>query len=182
MRIDMRLPYLVFVALVATMAAATSLPFVPAVAARMPLAPQPKTWSVGALLISGAFARSTLPHAPTGGGFITITNKSAADDTLLSVTSPAAGIVQVHAMSMDNGIMKMRAVAGGVAIPAGKTVTFSSAGLHLMFMQLKGAFVQGKTVPVTLSFAKAGAVSIELPVGGIAAKEAPADPVGGMQM
>ena len=56
---------------------------------------------------------------------------------------------------------------------AGKTVTFSPSGLHLMFMRLKGTFVKGKTVPVTLTFAKAGSVTIELAIGGIAASAPP---------
>lgn len=145
--------------------------------AGMSMAAQPntqsKSWTVGDLTISGAYARATLPNAPVGGGFIAITNKGAADDTLVSATSPMAGLVQIHTMSMANGVMQMRELPQGVPVPAGKTVTFSPNGLHLMFMQLKGAFVQGKTVPVTLNFAKAGPVTVDLDVGGIAASAPP---------
>jgi len=63
-------------------------------------------------------------------------------------------------------------------------VTFSPNGLHLMFMKLNGAFVKGKTVPVTLTFAKAGKVTVELAVGGIAASAPPGTPAtaGGSMM
>lgn len=132
-----------------------------------------KSWAAGDLILSAAYARATLPNAPVGGGFITITNKGTADDTLVSAASPMAGTVEIHTMSMDNGVMQMRELPQGVPVPAGKTVTFSPNGLHLMFMQLKGAFVQGKTVPVTLTFAKAGTVTVDLDVGGIAASAPP---------
>ena len=76
-------------------------------------------------------------------------------------------------MAVKDGVMSMRPLPKGVPIPAGKTVTFSPSGLHLMFMRLKGTFVKGKTVPVTLTFAKAGSVTIELAIGGIAASAPP---------
>jgi copper(I)-binding protein len=136
-------------------------------------APAAGSWTVGDLVISDAYARATLPHAPVGGGFIAITNKGGTDDTLVSAASPVAGTVQLHDISMDNGVMKMREVSAGVPVPAGKTVTFSPSGLHLMFTELKDRFVKGKTVPVTLTFAKAGTVTVDLAVGDIAAKGPP---------
>jgi len=137
----------------------------------MSMAPQP--WTVGDLMISGAYARATLPNAPVGGGYLIVTNKGSSDDTLVSATSPAAGSVSLHSMTMDNGVMKMSDMPNGVPIPAGKTVTFSPSGLHLMFEQLKGPFVKGKTVPLTLVFAKAGSVTVDLAIGGIAASAPP---------
>jgi copper(I)-binding protein len=171
----MRVSSLAAAALAATLAAPIALPATAAFAApaMMAMKAQPKSWTVGDLVISGAYARATLPHAPVGGGFITITNKGAADDTLVAASSPLAGSVQLHEMQMKGSVMEMRALPNGIPIPAGKTVTFSPNGLHLMFMQLTGAFVKGKTVPVTLTFAKAGKIGIELAVGGIAASAPP---------
>lgn len=183
----MKLVHPLIAATVVALTLPTLLP-APAAAASsmMSMAPKAKTWSVADLVVSGAFARATLPNAPVGGGYLTITNNGNADDTLVSATSPAAGEVQLHDMAMQDGVMKMRPLPNGIPVPAGKTVTLGPSGLHLMFMSLKEAFVKGKSVPVTLTFAKAGSLAIELAVGDIAAKApagtAPGDAVDGMKM
>ena len=124
----------------------------------------------GDLTISGAFTRATLPNAPVGGGYLTIANKGAADDRLVSVSTPAAGKAEIHEMKMEGDVMKMNALPDGLVIPAGGTVTLEPGGYHLMFMDLRGPFVEGTSVPVTLTFEKAGAVEVQLPVGSPAAK------------
>lgn len=134
---------------------------------------------IGSLEISGGFARATLPNAPVAGGFLTIVNKGDQDDRLISVTSPAAGEVQLHEMTMDGGVMKMRELKDGIPVPAGATVKLDPSNLHLMFMHLKQPFVEGTTIPVTLTFERAGSVEVKLSVGGIAAK---AQPMGNMSM
>lgn len=134
--------------------------------------------TVGDLEISGAFARATLPNAPVGGGYFTITNKGTAPDRLVSAASPAAASVTLHTMSMEGNVMKMRDLPNGIDLPPGATVKLTPSGLHMMFEHLSGAFVQGKTVPVTLTFEKAGSVTIELSVLGIAASA----PMSGMSM
>jgi copper(I)-binding protein len=133
---------------------------------------------VGDLEISGAFARATLPNAPVGGGYFTVTNKGTAPDRLVSVTSSAAASVTLHTMGMEGNVMKMRDLPNGIDVPAGVTVKLTPSGLHMMFEHLNGPFVQGKTVPVTLSFEKAGSVTIDLNVLGIAASA----PMSGMSM
>lgn len=127
---------------------------------------------LGALNISLPFSRATLPNAPVGGGFLTIENEGPEADRLISASSPAAATVQVHEMAMDGEVMKMRPLADGLALPPGETVVLSPGGLHLMFMGLKQAFVEGETVPVTLVFEKAGTVELTLPVLGTAADTA----------
>lgn len=182
----MRTASVALAALAASLAAPVALPVTAAFAAPAMMATkaQPKSWAVGDLVVSGTYASATLPHAPVGGGFITITNRGSADDTLVAASSPLAGVVQLHEMQMKGDVMEMRALPDGIPIPAGKTVTFSPSGLHLMFMKLHGAFVKGKTVPVTLTFAKAGKVTVELAVGGIAASAPPGTPAtaGGSMM
>ncbi|WP_048648626.1 DUF1775 domain-containing protein [Nitratireductor soli] len=119
----------------------------------------------GDLKITTAWARAMLPGQPSGGGYLTIENTGAADDRLLSVASPSAGRVEVHTMEMNNDVMVMRPVEGGLAIPAGETVTLKPGGLHMMFMEVTAPFKEGAAVPVTLEFEKAGAVELELKVG-----------------
>ena len=129
---------------------------------------------LGAINISLPFTRATLPNAPVGGGFLSIENEGPEADRLISASSPAADVVQIHEMAMEGDVMKMRHLAEGLELPAGQTVVLSPGGFHLMFMGLKQAFVEGETVPVTLVFEKAGTVELALPVLGAAADEAPA--------
>ncbi|AYG59246.1 copper chaperone PCu(A)C [Rhizobium jaguaris] len=122
------------------------------------------TVKLGDLDISGGYVRAMLPGQPVGGGYITIHNGGSGDDRLTSVTSSAAGKVELHEMKMEGEVMKMREVKEGIAIPAGATVTLSPNSLHMMFKQVKTPFKQGSTVPVMLMFDKAGMVDISLPV------------------
>jgi copper(I)-binding protein len=132
---------------------------------------------LGPLNISAPFTRATLPNAPVGGGFLTVENTGTEADRLISASSPAADVVQIHEMSMQGDVMKMRELGDGLEIPAGQSVVLAPGGFHLMFMGLKQAFVEGTTVPVTLVFEKAGAVDLELPVMGSAADAAAKGPM-----
>jgi len=105
-----------------------------------------------------------LPGQPVGAGYITIHNAGKTDDKLTSVTSSSAGKVELHEMKMEGEIMKMREIKGGIAIPAGATVTLAPNTMHMMFKQVKTPFKQGGTVPVMLMFDKAGMVDVNLPV------------------
>jgi len=136
----------------------------PALAEGMHHAPPAAEERVGDLTIAGAFARATLPNQPVGGGYLTITNGGTNDDRLVAAASPVAGEVQLHEMTMEGDVMKMRQLKDGIAVPAGATVTLEPGGLHLMFMKLKGPLVEGQAVEVTLAFEKAGSVTVTLPV------------------
>ena len=127
--------------------------------------------TLGALEITGGFRPATLPNAPVGAGYVTITNTGTTDDTLVSAASPVAGVTQIHEMKMEGDVMKMSELADGLVIPAGQSVTLAPGGLHIMFMQLNQPLVDGTLVPVTLTFATAGAVEIQLAVGSINADE-----------
>ncbi|KQW85754.1 hypothetical protein ASC89_01355 [Devosia sp. Root413D1] len=130
----------------------------------------PAAVSIGNLEISGGFSRATLPNAPVGGGYLTITNKGGEADRLVSAASPVTGVVQIHQMKMEGDLMKMNELPEGVEIPAGETVTLAPGGLHIMFMQLAQPLVEGTKIPLTLNFEKAGSVEVELSVESPAAK------------
>jgi copper(I)-binding protein len=127
----------------------------------------------GDLVISQAWTRATPNGAKIGGGYLTIENKGSAPDRLIGGSADVAGSVQVHEMSMDNGVMKMRPVEKGLTIDPGKTVKLAPGGYHLMMMELKAPLKQGDKVPVTLEFEKAGKVAVSLDVQGVGA-QAPA--------
>ena len=99
------------------------------------------------------------------GGFLKIDNKGNADQ-LIGASSPAAGEVQLHEMAMDGNVMKMRQIKD-IPIPADASVELKPGGYHLMFINLKGPFVAGQTVPVKLKFAKAGEMELKLPVNAV---------------
>lgn len=129
-----------------------------------------KVVTVGDLEIAGAFSRATLPNAPVGGGYLTITNKGDADDRLIAVSTPVAGTSQIHEMKMEGDVMRMKELPDGLVIPAGETVKLEPGGYHLMFMELKAPLVEGQSFVVTLTFEQAGTVEVEVEVGSPAAK------------
>ena len=117
---------------------------------------------VGSIKIENAYTRATVPGQQVAGGFMKIENKGIADQ-LVSVSSPAAGEVQLHEMAMEGSVMKMRQVKD-IAVPAGGSVELKPGGLHLMFINIKAPLSAGESVPVKLKFAKAGEVEVKMPV------------------
>ena len=125
---------------------------------------------VGDLTVKGGFSRATLPNAPVAGGFLEITNTGTTDDRLVSASSDVAGRMEIHEMSMENDVMRMRKLEEGLPIPAGETVSLKPGGFHIMFFDLKQPFVEGETVNVTLTFEHAGSVDFPLEIGAPNAK------------
>jgi len=124
----------------------------------------------GDLVISQAWSRATPNGAKIGTGYFTIENKGTTADKLVGVSGEVSDKIEVHEMSMNNGVMKMRPVDGGLTIDPGKTVKLAPNGYHLMIMDLKSPLKQGGKVPVTLEFEKAGKVAVTLDVQGIGAQ------------
>lgn len=124
----------------------------------------------GDLVITQAWTRATPNGAKIGGGYLTIENKGTTPDRLVSGSGDVAGKIEVHEMSMDNGVMKMRALDKGLTIEPGKAVKLAPGGYHLMMFDLKNPLKQGDKVPVTLEFEKAGKVSVSLDVQAVGAQ------------
>jgi len=97
--------------------------------------------------VTDAWVRATVPQQKATGAFMQIISQT--DARLIEARSPVAGVVEIHEMSMDHGVMRMRAVAG-VDLPAGKTVALKPGGYHIMFMDLKAQVKAGEMVPLTL--------------------------------
>ncbi len=129
--------------------------------------------TLGDLAIDGMWTRATAPRAPNGGAFLTIRNAGAQDDRLVSVSTPAAARAELHSHTMADGMMRMRPVEGGIAVPAGGSAELQPGGLHVMMMGLKAPLVQGTSIPVTLTFEKAGTATIDVPVLAAGANAAP---------
>ena len=116
-------------------------------------------FTVGDISIAHPMSFATPPGAPSGAGYMAITNNGDTDDRLISIGSDFPKTM-IHKTEMDDGIMKMRHQMGGVVIPAGETVTFEPGGLHVMFMGLKAPFKVDEKNAATLTFEKAGAVEV----------------------
>ena len=121
------------------------------------------TATVGTLEFSDMRTIETPPNARAGGGFVTIENAGDAN-RLVSASSPRAARVELHTMTMDGDVMRMREMEGGIELPAGETVELAPGGLHIMFMGLDSPFVAGETVPVTLTFDGGETIDLALPV------------------
>lgn len=139
-------------------------------------------YHVGTLQISQPWARATPKGADSGAAYMTVTNTGAKPEQLSCLSSDAAAKCQIHQMSMDNGIMKMREIEGGVEIKPGETVKFEPGGYHVMLVGLKAPLVQGKTVAATFKVDAGATAQVEFPVAAIGAPAPGATAGGGMQM
>lgn len=138
-------------------------------------------YSVGSIHITQPWARATPKGATSGAGYMTIVNDGAMADRLTCVSSDAAAQCQIHTMSMEGGVMKMRPVEGGLEVKPGETVMLKPSGLHIMFLGLKHPLEQGKAVEATLKLEKAGTIEVEYPIAAIGAA-APGAAAGGTMM
>jgi copper(I)-binding protein len=84
---------------------------------------------------------------------------------LVGITADRAKTAEIHQMNVNDGVMIMRPVTGGISIPAGQTVEFKPGGYHIMFMDVAQPFRQGEMIKARLTFEKAGAVDVEFSVG-----------------
>ena len=98
--------------------------------------------------VSDAWIRGTVAQQKATGMFAQIT--SAKGGRLVSASSPAAGLVEIHEMSMDGNVMRMRALPDGLALPAGRAVALKPGGQHLMLLDLKQPLKAGDTVMLSL--------------------------------
>ncbi len=116
--------------------------------------------------VKAAWARATVQGQMASGAFMRLTAKEGT--RLVGVTSPVAGIAEVHEMKMDGNIMQMHAVEGGLELPAGKPVELKPGGYHVMLMDLKTALQKDTSIPMTLVFKNAkgvqSTVDIKVPV------------------
>jgi copper(I)-binding protein len=117
--------------------------------------------------VNNAWAGATPGKAENGAAYVTIQSPTA--DRLVSASSPVAAKAELHTMSMEGMVMKMRPMAG-VDIPAGQPVTLKPGGEHIMLMGLNQPLRQGQSFPLTLDFEKAGPRTVTVTVEKAGAK------------
>ena len=113
-------------------------------------------------MVTDAWIRATPPGAVTAAAYLTITSAGAAD-RLVGAATPAAGVVEIHTQVVESGSQHMARVAE-LTLPAGQAVRLTPGGQHLMLVDIKGPMVAGTKVALSLRFAEAGTVEIDVPV------------------
>ncbi len=98
--------------------------------------------------VKDAWVRGTVAQQKATGAFMQI--NSAAGAKLVSVSSPVAGVAEIHEMKMEGSTMQMRALSAGLNLPAGKTVELKPGGYHVMLMDLKAPIKAGDSIDLTL--------------------------------
>jgi periplasmic copper chaperone A len=129
-------------------------------------------FKLGSLEILHPWARATPGGASVGGAYLKVVNHGTEPDRLLSVTAELSNRVELHEMSMKDGIMTMRPVTGGLEIKPGETLELKPGSYHLMMQDLKAPLKEGDKVDGTLTFEKAGIVKVYFSVSPIGAPAA----------
>ena len=124
---------------------------------------QPNVTAIAAPVVSESWIKTTIPGSAVSAAYMQI--KSATPFKLIKAESPAAGIVEIHDMKMNDGVMEMKAL-NAIVIPSNKAVTLKPGGMHVMLMNVKRPINKGDKVPMTLTFEganmKAVLVTLEL--------------------
>lgn len=153
-------------------------PWLAALAAAAALPAAAHDYQAGDLHIAHPWARPTVTGQKAGGAFLSIENRGKAADKLLSARSDIADSTELHSMTMDGNVMRMRRVPE-LPLAAGQTLELKPGGYHIMFMGLKVPLKAGDSVPMTLRFERAGEVKVDVKVEMPAAPEKPAAGHGG---
>lgn len=98
--------------------------------------------------VSDPWVRATAPGQKVAGAYMELT--SPAGGALVAAASPVAGVVELHTMKVEDGVMKMRAVPR-IELPAGQAVKLAPGGYHIMLMDLKRELKPGDGVPIVLT-------------------------------
>ena len=121
---------------------------------------------VGDIAIEGAYVRASLGRAPNSAAYMTVTTAGAEPDRLIGGSTPAAERVELHATLQEDGVMKMRPLQA-VEVAPGEAAVLQPGGVHLMLLNLTEPLVEGETIDLSLSFERAGVVTLEVPIVGL---------------
>jgi periplasmic copper chaperone A len=118
----------------------------------------------GDIEVRNAWIRATTAGMPTAAAYATITNHAISSDRLTGARTSAATSAELHQMTTSGGVMRMRAMLGGIPIGASASINLSPNGEHLMLVGVKGPLTAGAHVKITLQFQRAGSVVADFTV------------------
>jgi len=139
-------------------------------------------YKVGSIQITQPWARATPKGASAGAAYMTVTNSGTTAQHLNCVSSDVATECQIHEMSMDGGVMKMRPLQGGLEVKPGETVTLKPGSFHLMLVGLKQPLQTGTSIEATFKVDGGSTVQVAFPVAAIGAPAPGSVPGGQMNM
>jgi periplasmic copper chaperone A len=128
---------------------------------------QAADYRAGPIEIKNPWTRATPQGAGIAAGYVVLVNRGPGSDRLVGGSFTGASSIELHSMSMEDGVMRMRAVPGGLEIKPGETVELKPNGVHMMFVGLKQQLQKGQTVKATLIFQNAGTAEVEFAVEGL---------------
>lgn len=132
-------------------------------AAALTLIAAPVLAASSTVQVTRAWSRPA-PQGGNGAGYAVISNTGPAADTLIAVATPVAGRAEIHESMVMGGQAMMHPRPGGLPVPAGSTVALKPGGWHIMLMGLKQPLKAGDHYPATLTFKKAGKVTVQFSV------------------
>lgn len=119
-------------------------------------------WARPAMAMEGDMGTDS---ATVSAAYMVLTNSGPQEDRLLSATSPAATAIEIHETTMDaNNVMQMHPIEGGLVVPANSSVEMKPGGIHIMLIGLTQDIAVGGTVPLTLTFERAGTIEVQAEV------------------
>lgn len=127
----------------------------------------------GPIQIEAPFARaSASAGVKSGGAYLQITNNGTAPDRLIAAKGDVAKRIELHTHLMQDGVMKMTEIEGGVELAPGESAIFKPGANHIMMMGLHAPLVKGETFCLTLVFEQAGEIMVDFPILGVGAMDA----------
>jgi copper(I)-binding protein len=116
------------------------------------------------IAVEQPWARATPGRAPNGAAYFTLANTGKEADRLVAASTPAAGKAELHTHVHSGTIMEMRPV-DAIEVKPGEKVTLKPGDMHVMLMGLKAPLKEGATLALTLRFARAGEITVDVPIG-----------------
>ena len=118
--------------------------------------------SAAEIMVMDAYARASRPGAPTGAVFMMLHNMGDTDDRLIGAQSPIAKVAQIHTSIDKDGVVSMLHLEDGIAVAAACELMGCAGGDHVMLLGVTEELVDGEKIPVTLTFEKAGDVTVDV--------------------
>ena len=97
------------------------------------------------------WAREVPPVMSSSAGFLSLKNTGSVEHKLVSASSDAAGVAELHTHINNNGVMQMRPVEN-IPVAPGETTELKPGGLHIMLMMLTKPLLAGEQLNITLTF------------------------------
>lgn len=119
---------------------------------------------VGDLSIERAWARATIPSAKTAAVYLTVRNAGDRPDRIVSLETAVAGHAMPHETKQEGDVARM-VESDGPGIPAAGVLDMKPGGTHVMLMDLKGGLTPGQSFALTVTFERAGPVTVPVAVG-----------------